>query len=315
MIFSNKSIRTERYCIGGRVGEWVVALEATPAQREGARPLSELARRLHAVGEIRAEASAQRYSVLVRRGGADPAEALQTAIADWQAAQQPSGARDAQLVGARIVTPPDAQMTPITESRRAQVVRALPRPLAIVGAALVVVLGAWAAFGLLTNSSSAGRRPTLAAPVASQNLVTEGSMEDPTGFARQFHLWGAAHRSFVDHPVAEGDKAVRIDVPAGQQGGFWTEVPVQAATAYDASAAIQVLNLGPSSRLELTIEWYDAAHQLRGYRMLGVPSADVNLVRRVQEAVAPGGAATARVAVNVTQGGAYIVDDVRLGPR
>lgn len=306
------------------MAEWLVALEVTPGRWDGG--LSDIAQHLQAVGEIRAEPGTGRYSLLVRRHEDDPAEALQAAIAAWQEARFRSGEVDARLVAAKVVVLPDGKSSagevegagaPPRLSRRARVSNAatvLSRPVAIAGGALLLILVVVAVAGLGSSRGGAARRPTVAVPAASQNLLTEGSMESPTGFGHQFRLWGSAHTSFVATPVADGHRAVRVEVAPGQTGGFWAELPVQPATSYEESAAIQVVDLAPSSRLEMTLEWYDAAHQLLGYRMVGVPAGDPSLVRRVQQVVAPGGATTARLAVNVTHGGSYVVDDERLEP-
>jgi len=299
------------------VAEWLVALEATPARWDGA--LSAMAHQLKAVGEIRAEPSTSRYSVLVRRHEPDPADALTCAIADWQDARRLAG-QDSRLLGVRIVMTPagddagSVSPAPVSSSVGERVRGPVPgfrRRLSVVLGALAILLASWA----VASAVGAGaHRPRVAVPAASQNQLTEGSMENAAGARRQFHTWGGAHLRFVDKPVADGHRAAAVLVSPGQQGGMWAEVPVRAGSAYEASAAVEVTSLADGSRIEMTLEWYDADHQLKGYKLLAVPGTDAALVRRVDQAVAPAGTTTARLAINTTQGGNFVIDAARIAP-
>ena len=85
------------------IPEWLVALEAT--SERGRIDIAQLARQLRSVGDARPSDPTGRYTLILRPTDRDPAEALRSAVGEWQKATADLGQHGARLLGARVIQP------------------------------------------------------------------------------------------------------------------------------------------------------------------------------------------------------------------
>jgi hypothetical protein len=176
---------------------------------------------------------------------------------------------------------------------------------ALAGVVLVVFAAGWR---MLADSGGAPR-PSLTgrgqlAVVDPHNLLPVGSFDTPSGVPVDAHAWGGTRASAVR---SGGTWVEQVQVLPGQSGGIFMEAPVQAGALYAQSALLRALSLDPGARVEMVLEWYDAAHNLVGYRMVPVTALDHVLQLRAQTVRAPSGTTTARFLVNATGGATYLL--------
>jgi hypothetical protein len=296
--------------------EWLVALEATA--EPDAFDVNALARRLGALGDCRPEADSDRYVVMLREHGEEPVDALRGAVTRFEEAAGALGRSRARLVGARLVSskesvPPLPDPPSAPEEKPAPLHFGRPGPtgplwsqrLRSATLAVVVLVVVFAGWRLLQSGDAS--RPSLTgrgrlAAVAPHNLLPAGSFDTPTGLPVDARAWGGARASAVR---AVGNWVEQVQVLPGNSGGIYMEAPVEPGTLYTQSVLLQGLALDPGARIEMVLEWYDAGHNLVGYRMVPVTEPDRARQNRTQTVRAPSGTATARFLVNATGGATY----------
>jgi hypothetical protein len=290
----------------------MVALEAT--SERGRIDIPQLARRLRAVGDARPSDLTGRYTLILRPTDRDPAEALRSAVGEWQEATAALGQDGARLLGARVVQPDTT--TQRSRPRRVHIARSTATRVGLVTGALVLVVGAL----LVVRAVRGPSRPQFAADAhlsaratSPSNLLSNGSFEEPDGAAAGVQGWGSASFEMVSSPVTSGHRAQQVLVAPGSSGGFWIEAAVNAGATYDQSLMLRIDALEPAARVEVGLEWYDDAHKLLDYRMLPVDTAEQRYKEQEQRMIAPPGATSVRFLVNATGGASYLVDDAAIG--
>jgi hypothetical protein len=144
-------------------------------------------------------------------------------------------------------------------------------------------------------------------------VVFETTFEEfgPAGVARGWMSWGAGTFAPVESG-SDGGRGQLVHVGAGATGGFWFEIPVKPGVTYIQAVDLEILRLEPGARIEMILEWFDAASELIGYRLVPVVHSGRAGVAPQQLADAPPHAATVRFVVNVAGGGSYVLDNARL---